>query len=245
MLPLVKRYRKDYIAESIVVERNYSDGVWHDTTESVPNVITNIQISNRAIVLGNGLSRLDLNLSKIKNHHGGLLGASTLQSYGCNALYRDFSPDFLVAVGDDMIKEIADSDYTKEHIVYTDATNTLRYPNKFYIIPYNAYMDAGTTAAYIAAFDGHKRIYMLGFDHQPGPGFNNNVYAGTPGYQPVRSNVLDDNWTIARKMLFDTYNDVEFILVSTTGRITTPAAWNGCLNFRQASMRTFAIEVDL
>jgi hypothetical protein len=245
MLPLVKRYRKDYTTETIVVERNYNNGVWHDTTENVPNAITNIQISDQAIVLGNGLSRLDLNLSVIKNHHGGLLGAKTLQSYGCNALYRDFAPDFLIATGNEIIKELAESDYINDHIVYTDAEHTLQYPNKFYLIPYNSYMDAGTTAAYIAAFDGHKRVYMLGFDHQSGHGFNNNVYAGTACYQPVNCNVSDDRWIKTRKMLFDVYDDVEFILVSHSGRMTVSDTWASCLNFRQASLRTFALEVDL
>jgi hypothetical protein len=106
-------------------------------------------------------------------------------------------------------------------------------------------MDAGTTAAYIAAFDGHKRVYMLGFDHQPVLGFNNNVYAGTPCYDPVRSDILDTSWIKARKMLFDVYDDVEFILVSRTGRMTVSDTWAGCLNFRQASLKTFSLEVDL
>jgi hypothetical protein len=106
-------------------------------------------------------------------------------------------------------------------------------------------MDAGTTAAHIAAFDGHKRVYMLGFDHQSGHGFNNNVYAGTACYQPVNCNISDERWIKTRKMLFDVYDDVEFILVSRTGRMTVSDTWAGCLNFRQASLRAFSLEVDL
>ena len=41
-----------------------------------------------AFVLGNGASRKDVDLSALKNHG---------KVYGCNALYRDFTPDVLVA----------------------------------------------------------------------------------------------------------------------------------------------------
>lgn len=245
MLPLEKRYRNNYFSEAIVVERHHISGVWHDTTETVPNAVINNQISNQAVIIGNGVSRLDVELSIIKNHHGGLLGARTLQSYGCNALYRDFAPDFLIATGNEIINEIASSEYTTNNIVYTDAENALRYPDKFYLIPHNPYADAGTTAAYIAAFDGHKKIYLLGFDHQFAPNFNNNVYAGTLGYQSRNTTVSDERWITARKMLFDVYDDTEFILVSQNGRTTIPERLRGCVNFRQVSMRQFAIESDL
>lgn len=86
MLKLNKIYRKYYRGEDIIVERNYNNGVWHDTTETVPNAVMNTQISNQAVVLGNGPSRLEFEMNLIKNHKGGLLGARTLQTYGCNAL---------------------------------------------------------------------------------------------------------------------------------------------------------------
>jgi len=45
----------------------------------------------RVFCLGNGESRKDVNLSALKPHG---------KIYGCNALYRDFTPDVLVAVVD-------------------------------------------------------------------------------------------------------------------------------------------------
>ena len=81
MLKLNKFYRKTYYGENIVVERSYQDGIWQDTTEMVPNAIINTQISNQAVILGNGPTRLDFNLNLIKNHRGGLLGSRRLQSY--------------------------------------------------------------------------------------------------------------------------------------------------------------------
>ena len=245
MIKLSKIYRSSYTGEDIVVERSYTDGVWNDVTETVPNAVTNNQISNQAVVLGNGSGRLGINLAAIKNHRGGLLGARALQSYGCNALYRDFTPDFLVATGNDIVKEIADAGYTTDNIVYTDAVHTLEYPGKFYLIPHNLYADAGTTAAYLAAFDGHKKVYLVGFEGNSTADYNDNVYAGTNGYQSSNSPVDGAKWAAARAELFKTYDDTEFIQVTEQGRVTNPASWTSCVNFKQISFREFVLEVDL
>ncbi len=49
-----KLYRTDYTGEDIIQERVLQDGEWVSTTEHVPNNVINNQISNRAVVLGNG-----------------------------------------------------------------------------------------------------------------------------------------------------------------------------------------------
>jgi hypothetical protein len=245
MIKLDKRYRTAYEGEKIVTDRNYSDGVWQDTVEHVPNAVTNNQISNRAVAIGNGPSRLGFDLNWLKKYSG-LLGADTLQTYGCNALYRDFNPDFLVATGNNgIIEEIANSGYTNDNIVYTSAIHTLEYPGKFYLIPHDPYMDAGTTAMYLACFDGHKRIYMLGFDGQDTSGYNYNVYADTPGYDSLRSLVLEDKWIYAAKMIFDLYDDVEFIRINERGVDRVPESWKSCTNFRQISFLDFIKHADL
>jgi hypothetical protein len=212
--------------------------------ETVPNAVTNNQISNRAVVIGNSPTRLEFNLQNLKKFSG-LLGADTLQTYGCNALYRDFTPDFLVVHGNDIVKELAESEYIKNNIVYTNAIHLLEYPNKFYLIPYNPYADAGTTAAYIAAFDGHKKIYLLGFDEQDSENYNFNVYAGTNGYDALDAEILSDTWVTNRVELFNLYNDVDFIWVTLYGRSTVPESHKSCVNFRQISYRDFVLETDL
>ena len=54
------------------------------------------------IIIGNGPSRHGLDLHKLKEKSA---------IYGCNALYRDFPPDFLFANDQDMVLEILRSDY--------------------------------------------------------------------------------------------------------------------------------------
>jgi hypothetical protein len=244
MLKVAKSYRKDYTGEDIIVERKKEGTHWYETVETVPNAVTNNQISNRAVVVGNSPTRLEFNLQNLKKSSG-LLGADTLQTYGCNALYRDFTPDFLVASGNDVVKEIAGSEYVKNNIVYTNAIHLLEYPNKFYLIPYNPYADAGTTAAYIAAFDGHKKIYLLGFDEQDSENYNFNVYASTNGYDTIDSEISSDKWVTNRVELFNLYDDVDFIWVTPYGRSTVPESHKSCVNFRQISYRDFVLETDL
>ena len=244
MLKVAKSYRKDYTGEDIIVERKKEGTHWYETVETVPNAVTNNQISNRAVVVGNSPTILEFNLQNLKKFSG-LLGADTLQTYGCNALYRDFTPDFLVAHGNDIVKELAESEYIKDNIVYTNAIHLLEYPNKFYLIPYNPYADAGTTAAYIAAFDGHKKIYLLGFDEQDSENYNFNVYAGTNGYDAVDAEILSDTWITNRIELFNLYDDVDFIWVTPRGRSTVPESHKYCTNFCQISHRDFVLETDL
>ena len=244
MLHLNKKYRRGYIGEDIVVERKLEGGRWTAVTETVPNKVSNRQISNTAVVIGNGTNRLGFDLNQLKKPSG-LLGSRTVQTYGCNALYRDFNPDFLVAVGNNgIVDEIAGSGYTNEHIVYSSAIHLLEFPDKFYLIPHDAYADAGTTAAYIAAFDEHKKIYLLGFDGHDA-GWNNNVYAGTRCYDAKESTINGSEWLLNHKQLFDVYDDVDFIWVTPHGRGIVSEQLKPCLNFRQISFRDMVLECDL
>jgi hypothetical protein len=56
----------------------------------------------RAFIIGNGESRKDFDLEKLRAHG---------KIYGCNALYRDFTPDVLVAVDHGIMHEIYHSGY--------------------------------------------------------------------------------------------------------------------------------------
>lgn len=246
MLQLSKKYRKDYTGEDIIVERHLEDKKWWDQTETIPNMITNNQISNRAVIIGNGPSRLEFNLQHLKKPQG-LLGATTAQTYGCNALYRDFTPDFLISTGNNgIVTEIASSNYVNNNIVYSNAIHLLEHPGKFYLIPYDPYADAGTTAAYIAAFDGHTRIYLLGFDGYDLPGHNNNIYADTNGYDlKWQFEVEGDKLINSRIQLFNTYSDVDFVWVTSYGKSKVPEKLKWCSNHRQISFRDLVLECDL
>ena len=57
--------------------------------------------------------------------------------------------------------------------------------------------------------------------------------------------VLEDKWINDKKAIFDTYNDVEFIMVTEFGGSRVPDVWNYCTNFRHISHSQFANEADL
>lgn len=117
MQTLKQLFRKNYSGEDIITNLTYENSKWNSESEYMPNQINNLQVSNRAVILGNGPSRSLIDLDLIKNNRAGIRGRLKLQSYGCNALYRDFAPDFLVVTGAGITEEIANSDYCDDHIV--------------------------------------------------------------------------------------------------------------------------------
>ena len=64
---------------------------------------------NRVICLGNGESRLGLDLDDLRKY-------ATI--WGCNALYRDWAPDYLVCCDIEMSHEIYRSGYAFDNVVY-------------------------------------------------------------------------------------------------------------------------------
>lgn len=248
MKEIKKLYRKSYSGEDVVTDLVHAGSKWNATKEFIPNSVINNQISNQACIIGNGISRKDFNLNAVIGHFGGLLARKKLQTYGCNALYRDYTPDFLVVSGDDsqIITEVANSGYCDNHVVYASAPHIQYHPGKFYLVPQDPAWNSGSIATMLAAFDDHKKIYLLGFDGQDTAHYNYNMYAGTPGYQnATHAQAAPDFLDITMKIIFDTYNDVDFVRVMPSKYASMPEAWKFCTNLRQISFREFVLEADL
>jgi len=244
MQKLKKMFRSDYTGENITVRSWWENNQWNYAQEKIDNGVINIQTSNRAVAIGNGDSRAKYELFLLKNHRAGR-GAAAVQTYGCNAIYRNFSPTFTVATGPAVCKEIAESDYCDDQIVYANSEIVAQYPGKFYLIPQDMHYNSGALAAYLACFDGHKKVYLMGFDCGAGENYNNNMYAGTNGYAPANQNYSDELWVKTLVHVMETYNDVEFIRVMPTQDWYCPDEWKGMSNFRQITYGNFVTEVDL
>lgn len=245
MQKLKKIYRSNYGGENVVTSLTYENADWTAVTDYVPNAVFNAHTTTQAIAIGNGESRLGFDLRHIANHKAGFGGADRLQSYGCNALYRDFAPDFLVAVGDKIAEEIALSVYPGEHIVYAHGQHVINYPGKFYLIPQNVSYDAGALAVYMACFDGHKKVFMLGYDSYDVYGPVNNVYKDTNGYPPSTEKQSDAFWTGTLLSVMTTYDDVEFVRIMPERTWWIPPAIDALPNFRQINFRDFVLEADI
>jgi hypothetical protein len=245
MQKLRRLYRSTYSGEHIVTALTYESGDWTPTLEMVPNQVLNTHTTTQAVAIGNGVSRQNFDLNLVVNHVGGFGGQDSLQSYGCNAVYRDARPDFLIAVGDAIVKEIAESGYCDNNIVYANAAQLLKYPGKFYLIPQNLIMDSGAIAAYMAAFDGHKKIFLLGYDSYDTVGPYNNIYADTPGYLTASHTQNHDFLTNSLRTVIETYSDVDFVKVMPSKYHWVHESHARLVNFRQIDYREFVIEADV
>jgi len=245
MQRLKQLYRSNYGGENIITAMTFQWNTRFPTTEFVPNSVYNTHTTSQAVAIGNGESRKNFDLKLVIDHIGGLGGCDSLQSYGCNAVYRNWRPDFLIAVGDEIVKEIAESNYCDNNIVYANAEYLLKYPNKFYMIPQNVMYDAGAIAAYMACFDGHKKVFLIGYDGYDSEAPYNNLYKNTNGY--LDSEVRQNGVFFARSLeqVILAYPDVDFVRVMPTKYHWAPVEHTQLLNFRQITYQEFIYEADI
>ena len=159
----------------------------------------------RAFVLGNGRSRMGVNLKKLGKR-------GTI--YGCNALYRDYIPDCLIAVDPKMIIEICEAGFQIDHQVWTNPNSRFnKYKNlNFFKNPKG--WSSGPTALHKACTDGHKEIFILGFDYYGIDNYFNNVYSDTANYK--RSNeaaTYYGNWMRQSEATMKEFRDKYFYRV--------------------------------
>jgi hypothetical protein len=165
-----------------------------------------------AFVLGNGISRKNISLTALK---------SAGKIYGCNALYREFTPHVLVSTDRPIATHIQNTGYAKENLFYTrrpiDGTGAKRVPESYF-----GY-SSGPIATAIAAQDGNLCIYLLGFDMGPDQNKQfNNVYADTEFYKSSNSlPTFTGNWTKQLIKVMEDFAHVRFVRIcgETTAKI--------------------------
>jgi len=247
MAILKKIYRKDYTGEDIVTQAVYENSAWNYSKETAGTSFAFTPKSDTAVVIGNGLGQRIIDLKLLKKERG-FQGSKTLRLYGCNALYRDFDPDFLVVTRDTIAKEIAtqnlkSGDYCKNNIVYSSVKNILEYPGNFHVIPQNPGWNSGAIAAYLACFDGHTKVYLIGHDIIDTPGADYNIYTGSNGYHDQSG--IGAFYETCMLTVFRTYNQTDFVFVNKTGKGNFPESWKACLNVRRLNLREFVLEADI
>ena len=188
------------------------------------------QQNNTAFVLGNGKSRLTLNLE-------GLRGRGTI--IGCNALYREFEPDFLVAVDVKMVNEIISAGYQKTHQVWTNPNKGIISKSGVNFFAPHKGWSSGPTALWFACTQGHKNVYIFGFDYQGLDGKFNNVYADTFNYKKSSdSATFFGNWLNQTEKTIKEYRTINFFRVAETGSFI-PDKLRNLPNLQHISFRDF------
>jgi hypothetical protein len=166
-----------------------------------------------AFVLGNGVSRKNIDLNALK---------SAGKVYGCNALYREFAPDVLVATDPPISECIQNNGYALTNCFYTrdplDNLGANPIPEDYYTF------SSGPAAVGIAADAGHAVIYLIGFDMGPDQSNRyNNVYADTEFYLKSGSDpIAAKSWIAQLVFIAKKYPNTQLIRVvgTTTAKIS-------------------------
>ena len=156
-------------------------------------------------MLGNGTSRKSIDLNQLKEN-------GTV--YGCNALYREFNPDYLVAVDTKMVLEINKAGYQHSHSVWTNSNRAFHQLNGFNFFQPSKGWSSGPTALWMASNHDTTDIYILGFDYQGIEDKVNNIYANTPNYKKSTDKATyHGNWLKQTYITCQTFSKKRYIRV--------------------------------
>lgn len=177
-------------------------------------------VSNKAVVIGNGESRLSVDLENYKEHY-------TL--IGCNAIHRDLIVDHLICCDRRMAEEATNNINTKDTKIYVRESwhhyfrkikknkNVLLLPNLPYVGESKKdqpdHWGSGGYAILLAANLGFKDVELIGFDLYPKDETVNNVYKDTSNYAKAGSQAVDYSfWVYQISQIFKHYPNTTFII---------------------------------
>jgi len=178
---------EQYNGETIIVntiirkgQRIQETAFYEDKVKAVPK--------GNAYCIGNGPSRKGFDLTLLKD---------TGQTYGCNALYRDFMPDFIFSVDTKMTMQMVEDEVGLKTFHYAPSLEVNRKQSKgmLHLIPKNPHWISGNAAFWTACMHGHKNIFLIGYDFREyGKDQLNNIYQNTVCYGERHSNEVFEGW---------------------------------------------------
>ena len=191
-----------------------------------------------AIVLGNGPSRLNNQIQIMLRANRNKPYPSYKSVYACNAAIRDTQADYYVIKNNLLFQEITADQYPQIflqsdlYLLYRDAN----------LIPLQYHYNAGASAAHMAAFDEHKKVFLIGFDGQDTVAHN--IYTGTNAYSDTDETISMDKWEQQMLEVIRTYPMTEFYRVMAEGCEQSPDSWLAEPNFQQVSVRDAVLAGD-
>jgi len=196
--------------------------------------------SGSAICLGNGTSRLEYPTWKFSRVNERKILKYYNVMYGCNAVYRDWQPDFLITTDQLLAAKMPNESHST---AYAPKEIMRRY-EKMNLLPGSLRLDAGSAAVYLACFHGAHRVFLYGYDGQSDENCNNNVYADSEFYDTVDSLVSDAAWIKNLNSVISAYQNVEFIRVAANTEDNYRILHRNP-NYRVVNFRSFISLADL
>ena len=178
-----KPYDGEIVNTNLIIRKGkkiQETAFFEDRVKAVPQ--------GNAYCIGNGPSRKGFDLRKLK---------ATGQTYGCNALYRDFIPDFIFSVDTNMSMKMVEDEVGLKTIHYAPALQANRKESKgmIHLIPNNPNWISGNVAFWTAGVHGHRNIYLIGYDFREyGKGDLNNIYQNTDNYGERNDDNIFHGW---------------------------------------------------
>jgi len=180
---------------------------------------------SRALVVGNGESRKNLNLEKFKSKY---------TIVGCNALHRDIIVDHLICCDRRMADEAVKNPNTTNTKIYVRKSwfhyfrKILKNKNIIELpaLPYQGESKkdhpdnwgSGGYALLVAANLGFNEIDIIGFDLYPVKEKVNNFYKGTDNYAKPDGQAVDYSyWVYQIGQLFFYYPNITFNIINHSG----------------------------
>lgn len=191
-----------------------------------------------AYIIGNGLSRQGFDLDILR-------GKGT--TFGCNALYRDWMPDYLVAIDDaitDEINSAIDKGILKRDQFiappWTECYEEAEYS------PLQRRSNAGMNAMKEAIRMDKTSLYCLGFDFmiKDPKQCTSNVYEGTNAYGPETHATYEDSVNRIKYMNWFAHQNpgVEFVFLFDAGEINKK--WVTAQNIQTATYKDFTVALS-
>jgi hypothetical protein len=152
-----------------------------------------------------------------------LLGSKKLQTYGTGTIAQSMRLDFACESDIDQLTLLLDSGYTKDNITYTTIRNCLQEPGEYYIVPHRPRFCDPALLLYLAAFDGHKEIFLLGYN---------------------KETVCDyTQWQQHVTEIIKCYSGIQFYLVGEKSNFFSD--WVNCANVSTMEHRNFITYCDV
>ncbi len=183
-------------------------------------------------MVGNGRSRLAINTPSLVNE--GIV-------YGCNAQYREYEPHYLICVDVKMVNEVIASGYHKNHQVWTNPNKGVNTKSNINFFSPHKGWSSGPTALWFACTQGHKEVFILGFDYQGLDGKFNNVYADTFNYKKSsESATFFGNWLSQTEKVIKEFKNVKFYRVTEENAFIPDKLGHQLTNLKHISIKEFS-----